>query len=146
MDFVYQVRSRTHSVRAASALWTLAMAVSLCLWELHGSDLHKGETLGLVASILYGAYLGWNCRAATAFVAPLLSWGVAWLPLWIAAMVRHGFFKGAVIGLVLITAGWIIIGLMEFVVVGGVALLVRVRRRGGSRFEPDVVIIDPPSS
>ena len=144
MDFVYQVRTRTHSVRGATTLWTIAMAVSLCLWELHGRQFQAGESLGLVASLLYGAYLGWNRRSATAFVAPLLSWGVAWLPLWISAVVRHGFVKGVVIGLVLITVGWIIIGALEFFVVGSVALVVRTIR-GGGRHEPEVVIIDPPT-
>ena len=35
---------------------------------------------------------------------------VAWVPLWIAAMVRDGFFKGLAVGLFWVTIGWVFIG------------------------------------
>ena len=39
---------------------------------------------------------------------------VAWFPLWIAAMMRDGFFKGLAVGLFWVTIGWVLIGGLEF--------------------------------
>ncbi len=119
--------------------WTLVMAVVLALGEARPSGRGADLVVGVVASALLGVVLGWRRRLGAAFAAPLLSWLVAWLPLVIASMVRHGLLGGLVTGIVTVTVGWVVIGGGELAVVGGVALLVsRVRRDG-----PRVVIYGP---
>ena len=50
----------------------------------------------------------------------MVSWSFAWLPLWIAAMIRHGVLKGLFVGFFLITVGWLLIGTLEFLALGAV--------------------------
>lgn len=145
MSFVVQIRQRARgNVSAAMVLWSLAMVVVLCAWEL--SPAHEGRSYlwGLVVTVLFGAYLGWRRRGAAVFVAPFVSWAFAWFPLWISAMIRHGFIKGILIGLFLVTVGWVLIGTLEFLGVGAITLLVRGLRGGGPRAgDREVIIFGP---
>ncbi len=124
---------------AVTVAWTLVMAVVLALGEARPSGRGVDLIVGLVASALLGAVLGWRRRLGAVFAAPLLSWLVAWLPLVIAAMVRHGVLGGLVVGTLTVTAGWIVIGGGELAVVGGVALLIARGRPG----DPRVVVYGP---
>ncbi len=140
-QFVIEFRQRAR--RGASApmfLWSVVMAVVLVTYEVerHG----RGGTLavGLIATALFGAVLGWRGRTGLAVVAPLFSWLVAWFPLVIASMVRHGVLAGLVIGFVTVTVGWFVIGGLELLELAFVASLVA-RLRGGSG--PDVTIFGP---
>ena len=124
--------------------WSIAMAVVLVAWELRPA--HEAETYlwGAIVTAAFGVYLGWRRRSSAVFLAPLVSWCFAWLPLWIAAMVRHGVIKGIFVGLVLVTVGWLVIGAFEFLSLGAVALLVRTLRGGRPHVGEDEVIIMGP--
>ena len=59
-------------------------------------------------------------------------------------MSRHGFIKGILIGLFLVTVGWVLIGTLEFLGVGAITLLVRGLRGGGPRAgDREVIIFGP---
>ena len=145
MSFVVQVRQRARgNVSAAMVAWSIVMTVVLAVWEVSPSADGRAALWGVVATALFGVYLGWRRRGAAVFVAPLVSWSFAWLPLWISAMVRHGFIKGLFVGLFLVTVGWIVIGTLEFISLGAVTLLVRSVRGSGPRVgEGDVIIFGP---
>lgn len=121
------------------ALWAVVMAVVLVM-EIVASSA-RVTTVGLLATALLGTWLGWRRRGGAVFVAPMVSWLVAWLPMMIAAMVHDGVVRGFFIGLALVTVGWIGIGFVEFVWLGLVTLLVRALR-GARRFN-EIEIIDP---
>ena len=129
------------SVTMPMLLWSLAMAVALVMLE-SGGHRSMGLSIATWSTVLFGVWLGWRRRTGVTFFAPLVSWLVAWLPLLLASMVRHGLLHGAVIGLFLDTIGWLAIGTTEFlglIVVAGIVRGLRGRPR-----EADVVIIDPP--
>jgi hypothetical protein len=145
MSFVVQVRQRARgNVSVAMVVWSLAMTVVLATWEVSPASDGRAALWGVAATAIFGVYLGWRRRGAAVFVAPLVSWSFAWLPLWIAAMLRHGFIKGLFVGLLLITVGWLVIGTLEFLSLGAVTLLVRSVRGGGSGVGDDEVIIFGP--
>ena len=125
-------------------LWAVTMTVVLVVWELSPAREGRAYLWGLLATVVFGSYLGWRRRGAAVFVAPLVSWSFAWLPLWIAAMFRHGFLKGLFVGLFLISVGWVIIGTLEFLSLGAVTLLARTLRGGGPHVRDDEVIIFGP--
>lgn len=145
MSFVVQVRQRARgNVSVAMVAWAVVMTVVVAAWEISPSDDGRAVLGGVAATVLFGVYLGWRRHAAAVFVAPLVSWSFAWLPLWISAMVRHGFLKGIFVGLFLITVGWIVIGTLEFVSLGAVTLMVRrVRGRGPHTGGDGVIIFGP---
>lgn len=143
MSFVVRLRQRTSGqVSVAMVLWALAMMVVLVRWELQPADEFRTYALGALASALLGVYLGWRRRVAAALVAPLVGWVFAWLPLWVAAIIRHGFIKGFFVGAFLITLGWLVIGTVEVMGIGFVALVVRLAR-GGPEHDGDITIIGP---
>lgn len=121
-------------------LWAIVMAVVIFCLEARVGRSDTVGAIGLLASIFFGAILGWRRRAAAVFVAPFVSWLWAWFPLWIAAMIHDGFFGGLAIGFFLVTVGWIGIGLTEVAVVGVVAVGVRALRGGGG---DDAVVFGP---
>lgn len=142
-NVVIKVRQRARgNVTAAMVLWSLAMAVALYLYESHATSTSTAVWTGVAATGVFGVYLGWRRRVAAVLVAPMVSWFFAWPLLWIAAMVRHGFVKGLFVGLFLVTVGWVVIGLAEFLGLGAVALAVR-WVRGSGPSERDVVIFGP---
>lgn len=121
-------------------LWSLVMAVVLVSYEVERHGRGGVVAVGVVATALFGAVLGWRRRTGLVVVAPFFSWLVAWFPLVIASMVRHGFVGGLVIGFVTVTLGWFVIGGLELLELVLVASLVA-RLRGGSG--PDVVVFGP---
>ncbi|MBW4030008.1 MAG: hypothetical protein HIU57_04920 [Acidobacteria bacterium] len=145
MDFVVLVRQRARgNVSVAMVVWAVVMAVVLFIWEVRSAPDVRVSLAGVVATLLLGVYLGWRQRGAAVFVAPMVSWSFAWLPLWIAAMIRHGALKGLFVGFFLVTVGWLLIGTLEFLGLGAVSLMVR-RLRGGRPPDDDdeVVIFGP---
>jgi hypothetical protein len=137
------IRQRTRAnLTLPTLVWSVAIAAALWRWEVSPAKASGAEAFGVAVTVLFGAFLGWTRRAGSAFFLPLISWFVAFVPLWVAAMVRHGVLKGLVIGAILDSFGWLIIGTMEFMVLGGTALLVRAVR--GPVREVEVTIIDPP--
>lgn len=126
----------------AMTAWAILMAVVIFCLEARVGRADVMGWIGVGASALFGALLGWRRRVAAVFIAPFVSWLWAWFPLWIAAMLHDGFFGGLAIGFFLVTVGWIGIGLLEAAVVGIVALVVRSLRGGG---DGDVVIFGPGS-
>jgi hypothetical protein len=146
MSFVVQVRQRARgNVSAAMVVWSVAMTVILATWEISRADDGRAVLSGLLATVLFGVYLGWRRRGAAVFVAPMVSWSFAWLPLWISAMIRHGFVKGLFVGFFLVTVGWLVIGTLEFLSLGAVTMLVRSVRGGAPRTGDDEVIIFGPN-
>ncbi len=145
MSFVVQVRQRARgNVSVAMVIWALAMTVVLFVWEVRPSVDGRATLWGFAFTAVFAAYLGWRRRGAAVFVAPLVSWSFAWLPLWIAAMVRHGLLRGFFVGLFLITVGWLAIGTLEFLALGAITMLVRSVRGGASRDgDGDVIIFGP---
>ena len=138
-----EVRRRSRGqVSGAMTAWAILMAVVIFCLEARVGRADVMGWIGVGASALFGALLGWRRRVAAVFIAPFVSWLWAWFPLWIAAMLHDGFFGGLAIGFFLVTVGWIGIGLLEAAVVGIVALVVRSLRGGG---DGDVVIFGPGS-
>lgn len=145
MSFVVQVRQRARgNVSAAMIAWSVVMAVVLVIWETRPAADGRAVLSGILATALFGLYLGWRRRGAAVFVAPLVSWSFAWAPLWIAAMIRHGFVKGLFVGFFLVTVGWIVIGTLEFLSLGAVTLVVRTARGNAAGGHDDEVIIFGP--
>ncbi|HQT99362.1 MAG TPA: hypothetical protein PLG60_02530 [Acidimicrobiales bacterium] len=140
MSVVVRFRQQTRAnASVPMALWAVVMAIVLVMEVLGSSP--RATTLGLVATALLGVWLGWRRRGGAVFVAPFVSWMVAWLPMMIAAIVHDGVVKGFFVGLVLVTVGWIGIGFVEFVWLGLVTMLVRALR--GARHRNEIEIIEP---
>ena len=140
-QFVIQIRQRARrGASAAMFLWSIVMAVVLVTYVVERHGRGGVVAVGVVATALFGALLGWRGRTGLAVVAPLFSWLVAWFPLVIASMVRHGVLAGLVIGFVTVTLGWFVIGGLELLELALVAGFVA-RLRGGSG--PDVTIFGP---
>ena len=138
---VIQFRQRARrGASAAMFLWSLVMAVVLVTYEVERHGRGRAILIGVIATAIFGAVLGWRGRTGLAVVAPFFSWLVAWFPLVIASMVRHGVLAGLVIGFVTITFGWFVIGGLELLELAFVASLVA-QLRGGSG--PDVTIFGP---
>lgn len=141
---VIQFRDRARgNVSVSMVLWATAMAVVLFLAESGLAERRTMWWIGFGATTLFGIYLGWHRRSAPIFVAPIVSWIFAWFPLWIAAMIEHGFFRGLVWGLFLVTVGWIAIGFAEFVWIGAVSFVVRLLHGPSRHDDGDVVIFGP---
>jgi hypothetical protein len=134
IEFGRRTRGRVSGPMVA---WAVAMAAALFLLEARVAT-GAAWLVGLGSSVALGAYLGWRRRAAAVLVAPLVSWMVAWPALWVAAMIHHGVVKGFFIGLALVTVAWVVIGPIEIVGVGLVAVAVRALRGG-----PDVIVLGP---
>jgi hypothetical protein len=96
---------------------------------------------GFAITALFGGVLGWRGRLGTVFVAPFVSWCFAWFPMEIASMIHFGVLKGFLLGLLIITFGWIGIGFVEWASLGMVAVVVRSIH--GGRPQDRVVILDP---
>ena len=140
-QFVIQIRQRARrGASAAMFLWSLVMAVVLVAYVVERHGRGGVVAVGIVATALFGAVLGWRERTGLAVVAPLFSWLVAWFPLVIASMVRHGVLAGLLIGFVTVTFGWFVIGGLELLELALVASLVG-RLRGHSG--PNVTIFGP---
>lgn len=139
---VITVRDRARgNVTAPMVLWALAMTAVLFIDVVAPS---AADTIaGFAVSALLGAYLGWRRRMGAVFVAPLVNWVFAWFPMEIACMIHFGILKGFLLGLLIITFGWIAIGFGEFVWIAMVALFVRWIHGSSGRNDDSVVIIDP---
>ena len=124
-------------------LWATIMAVVLFMLESHVGPQGRAAWLGVLASVAFGLYLGWQRRLGAILLAPLVSWLFAWFPLVIASMIHNGIGKGFFVALFLVTFGWIGIGLMELVGLGAVAFAVSLVRGSAPPSEPDVVIFGP---
>ncbi len=141
---IVRVKERTRgNVTAPMVVWSLAIAVVLFMLEARLGSESSVTWVGIGATALFGAYLGWHRRVAAAFVAPIVSWLVAWFPLVVASMIRDGFFKGLVVGLFWITVGWALIAMMEFVWLFLVATLVRMLRGSSGPRDRDVIVFGP---
>jgi hypothetical protein len=141
---VFQVRERARgNVTAPMMIWATLMAVVIFIVEANLSRQSDAIWAGIIATALFGIYLGWRRRGAAVFIAPFVSWIFAWIPLWIAAMIHHGFIKGLFVGLFLVTIGWIGIGFLEFFGLGIVTFLVRIFRGPSNTRGPDVVVFGP---
>lgn len=141
--FVIRVRETTRgSAGVATALWSTCMAICLfgvAAYTFHGA--HRFELLGVVATVAYAAYLGWRRRMGVAFVAPFVSWMFAWLPVWLGAVVRRGFW-GIIDGFLYITIGWIFVAALEFLAI--VAVGTPFRLLSGTVHHDHSVIIENP--
>ena len=141
---IVQVKERTKgNVTAPMVVWSLAIAVVLFMLEARLGSESSVTWVGIGATALFGAYLGWHRRVAATFVAPIVSWLVAWFPLVVASMIRDGFFKGLFVGLFWITVGWALIAMMEFVWLFLVAMFVRMLRGSSGPRDRDVIVFGP---
>jgi hypothetical protein len=136
--FLYRERAKGN-VSFPMVVWAIAMTVILFLSIVSPSA--TTPIPGFALTALLGIVLGWRRRFGAVIAAPFVSWFFAWFPMEIASMIHFGILKGFLLGLVIITFGWIAIGFIEFVWLAMVALLVR-SLRGTPRDEP-VVIIEP---
>jgi hypothetical protein len=141
---IVQVRDRARgNVSAPMMLWSLVIAVVLFMLEARLGSLWSVAWVGIGATAMFGAYLGWHRRVAAAFVAPMVSWFVAWFPLVVASMIHDGILKGLVVGVFWVTIGWILIAVTEFLGLLLAATLVRLLRGSAGPREPDVALFGP---
>jgi hypothetical protein len=119
------------------------MAVVIFICEASHGAHHGAIWIGFGATALFGIYLGLRRRVAASFIAPLVSWTVAWFPLWIAAMIRDGFFKGIIVGLFWVTIGWVLIGGLEFATLFIVGSIFRLFRGSSGRQDGNVIVFGP---
>jgi hypothetical protein len=139
-----QIRERARgNVTIPMVVWAIVMALTLFMLEARLGSRSLFWAIGIGSTAVFGAYLGLRRRTAAAFVAPLVSWLVAWFPLVIAAMIHDGSLKGLFVGAFLITIGWIGIGLLEFLWLFLVASFFRKLRGSSIREEPDVMVFGP---
>ena len=139
-NVVIHFRDRTRgNVSTPMVLWAIAMTVILFIEIVAPSA--RVTIIGFAISALLGAYLGWRRRVGAVVAAPFVSWLFAWFPMEIACMIHFVIFKGFLVGLLVITLGWIGIGFVELVWLAMVALLVRAIR-GAGRIN-SVTIIEP---
>jgi hypothetical protein len=140
MSVVFTFRERARgNVSTPVVLWAIAMTVVLFMEVVTPSA--PLTVSGFAITALLGGFLGWRRRIGTVVVAPFVSWLFAWFPMEIASMIHFGILKGFLLGLVIITFGWIAIGFVELAWLGMVAMLIRSIR--GNSPEDRVVIIDP---
>ena len=140
MNVVFTVRERARgNISTPVVLWALAMTVVLFIDVVNPSALVTIS--GFAITALLGALLGWRRRMGTVIAAPFISWLFAWFPMEIACMIHFGILKGFLLGLLIITFGWIGIGFVELAWLAMVALFVRSLR--GAPADDRVVIIDP---
>jgi hypothetical protein len=140
MSVVFTFRERARgNVSTPVVLWAIAMTVVLFMEIVNPSALVTVSGFALTAVL--GGILGWRRRMGTIVVAPFVSWLFAWFPMEIASMIHFGILKGFLLGLVIITFGWIAIGFVELAWLGMVAMLIRSIH--GHSSEDRVVIIDP---
>lgn len=143
MSFVVRIRQHVRDyVTQATVLWAIAMAVVLVDWEVNPATDARAVLAGVLVTALFGVYLGWRRRWPYVFVAPMVSFFFNVLPLWIAAMVRHGVVKGLFVGLFLNTVGAALVGTAEFLCLAAVTLMVR-RARGNRVDDGDVIVCGP---
>ena len=145
MEAVFvQVKGRARgNVTATMIIWSIVMAVVIFMVEASHGAHQDALWVGFGATALFGFYLGLRRRVAAAFVAPLVSWTIAWIPLWVAAMVLDGFFKGLIVGLFWVTIGWVMIGGIEFVTLFIVGGFVRLFRGSSKPRDGDVIVYGP---
>lgn len=127
------------NVSLPMVVWALAMTVILFMAIVAPSA--TVTIIGFAFTAVLGIVLGWRRRFGAVVAAPFVSWLFAWFPMEIASMIHFGVLKGFLLGLLIITFGWIGIGFIEFASLALVSLVVR-SLRGAPRDEP-VVIIDP---
>ncbi len=139
-----QVKNRARgNVTAPMIIWSVVMAVVIFICEASHGAHHDALWIGFGATALFGIYLGLRRRVAASFIAPLVSWTVAWFPLWIAAMIRDGFFKGIIVGLFWVTIGWVLIGGLEFATLFIVGSVFRIVRGSSGRQDGNVIVYGP---
>jgi hypothetical protein len=140
---LFTVRSRAKGkITAPLVLWAIAMTVVLFIDVVAPSA--TDTVVGFGISAVLGAYLGWQRRMGAAIAAPFVNWLFAWFPMEIACMIHFGILKGFLLGLLVITFGWIGIGFVEFAWISMVATVFRaIHGSSGPRGDDDVVIIDP---
>jgi hypothetical protein len=137
---VFTVRSRAKGkVSTPMVLWALAMTVILFIDVVSPSS--TDTVVGFGISAILGAYLGWQRRMGAVIAAPFVNWLFAWFPMEIACMIHFGVLKGFLLGLLVITFGWIGIGFVEFAWISMVAALARSIHGPSSREDDDAVII-----
>jgi multisubunit Na+/H+ antiporter MnhF subunit len=140
VSVIFSVRARARgNVSAALVLWAIAMTVVLFMEIVSPSALLTVS--GFAITAILGGLLGWRRRMGTLFVAPFVSWLFAWFPMEIASMIHFGVLKGFLLGLLIVTFGWIGIGFVEWAWLTIVAVVVRALH--GSSSQDRVVIIDP---
>src|ERR1700744_5019644 len=106
---LFTVRSRAKGkITAPLVLWSIAMTVVLFIDVVAPSAIDTIIGFGISAAL--GAYFGWQRRIGAAIAAPFVNWLFAWFPMEIACMIHFGILKGFLIGLIVITFGWIGIG------------------------------------
>ena len=141
---VVRVRETSRgSAGVAIVVWSIVMAAAIFGVRANMAR-HLFELIGVVDTFMLGAYLGWRRRLAAVFFAPLVSWMFAWFPLIVAEIIREGFFRGVVWGVLMSTVGWIGIGFVEFVAISAIALPFRL---AASLLRHDEnIVIEGPSS
>lgn len=123
-------------------LWAIVATWSLVLLIAH-PDRHSGAAHTLWwSTVVLGGVLGVQRRTAMAWIAPMVTWSLAWLPVWIAFMFRDGFLPGVFIGAVASAGGWIVFGAATAPILFVVSTVVRLLLRPFRRHD-DVTIIGP---
>ncbi|MEO9180623.1 MAG: hypothetical protein ABI298_03125 [Acidimicrobiales bacterium] len=141
---VLRVRERSKGhITFMMVLWAVIVAVVLFMLEARYGSRASVLWSGFGATALFGIYLGVRRRVGAIFVAPLVSWLVAWFPLIVASMIHDGFFKGLGVGILLISLGWFVIGFVEFATLFVMVTCVRMFGVTSAPRNSDVMVFGP---
>ena len=122
------------------AIWAVIMTWCLVRLVAHPTQ-HAGVAV-FWWTVALGVILGVQRRTAMSWIAPLVAWAFAWLPIWIAFIVRSGWWPGFVYGGLAASFGWIVFFVETGAILFAVSAVVRFALRPFRR-RRDVVIIDP---
>jgi len=141
---VVYIRQEARNVRGPVggiiAIWAVIVTWCLVRWVAHPA-LQNGAAV-LWWTVALGVVLGVQRRTAMSWIAPLAAWSIAWLPIWIAYIVRSGWWPGFVYGALAAAFGWIVFFVETGAILFFVSAVVRFAIRPFRR-KSDVVIIGP---
>jgi len=143
MSDVRAIRLRGSTRRGVSG-FLLIDAVASTYLLCRGVEKHNvmGQ-LGVLAlvSLAAGVIFGLRARLVTIWLAPVITWGVAVVPVLVTEVLVRGFVHGVVNAAVTMSLGWIVIGLTQSVCLAVTAIpLTLLRQR---RQNDEVTILRP---
>lgn len=131
-------RKARGNVTIGMVVWSLLMAADFFMIIVLGHKLGTQNVFGLIGialCILFGFFLGWQRRSAALFAAPMVSWFFGWFPILVASMIYWGVIKGFLLGMLIDTFGWFVVGSVQILLLGIGAIVGRIIHGGAPTVE-----------